>query len=64
MLTTAPPLTKAESIDAVELLSRLSVADLRARLDALEDHRKGLLVLLRSARARERAAARRQEVRP
>jgi len=54
-ITSAPP-------DAISLLSRLTVADVRARLDALEAERRALLTLLRSLRARERAAARRQEV--
>jgi hypothetical protein len=57
MSTTAPP---APVPDALDLLSRLTVADVRARLDALEAERESLLTLLRSLRARERAAARRQ----
>jgi hypothetical protein len=48
--------------DALSLLSRLTVAEVRARLDAIEAERRGLLALLRSLRARERAAARQQEV--
>jgi hypothetical protein len=51
---TAPP------PDALSLLSQLTVADVRARLDALEDERRALLTLLRSLRARERAAAARR----
>jgi hypothetical protein len=59
MMTAAPPPTPP---DALSLLARLTVADVRARLDALEDERRALLTLLRSLRARERAAARRQGV--
>jgi hypothetical protein len=53
---TLPPATP----DPLELLARLTVADVRARLDALEVEREALLTLLRSLRARERAAARRR----
>jgi hypothetical protein len=54
----APPLS-----DALGLLSQLTVADVRARLNALDDERRALLTLLRSLLARERAAGRRQEAR-
>jgi hypothetical protein len=54
----APPLS-----DALGLFAKLTAADVRARLDALDDERRALLTLLRSLLARERAAARRQEVR-
>jgi hypothetical protein len=48
--------------EVLTLLSRLTVAEVRARLDAIEDERRALLTLLRSVRARDRSAARRQEV--
>ena len=39
-----------------DLLDRLDAEDLRARLDRLESERAAILVLLRAARAKERAA--------
>ena len=55
-MVTAPPAVPAP--DPLILLARLTVADVRARLDALEAERRALSTLLRSLRARERAAAR------
>ena len=48
------------TFDAVNLLAQLTIDDVRARLDALEDERRALLSLLRSLHARARSAARRQ----
>jgi len=55
-MVTAPPAVPAP--DPLILHARLTVADVRARLDALEAERRALSTLLRSLRARERAAAR------
>jgi hypothetical protein len=49
-----------EPADPIELLSRLDADAIAWRLDDLEHQAKALRVLLRSARARENAAARRQ----
>jgi len=43
---------------ALDILARLSAADVRARLAALDAEREALLPLLRSLSARERALAR------
>jgi hypothetical protein len=48
--------------DPFSVLARLTLAEVRARLDDIEAERKGLLSLLRTLRARERAALRRQGV--
>jgi hypothetical protein len=45
--------------DPVALFRQLTSEQIIARLDSLEVEAKGLRVLLRSVRARERAAARR-----
>jgi hypothetical protein len=50
--------TDTPAPDLVSLLSQLTLADVHSRLDAIEAERKALLVLIRSLRARERAAAR------
>jgi hypothetical protein len=55
------PTPDASQPDPLDLLNRLTVADVRARLDELEVERKSLLPLFRSLRARERAALRRKE---
>jgi hypothetical protein len=47
-----------------DLLDRLDAEDLRARLDRLESERAAILVLLRAARAKERAAQRRARTAP
>ena len=48
--------------DALELLSRLTIPDVRARLEALEAEHRALTTLLRALRARERTKARAQGV--
>jgi hypothetical protein len=58
-MSTATPTPAPPQPDALSLLARLTVADVRARLDALDVERQALLTLLRSLRARERAATRR-----
>jgi hypothetical protein len=46
----------------IELLRRAAGGQIAARIHALDDERKSLVALLRSVRARERAAARREAV--
>ena len=59
----ADGITSAQHLhqDAISLLSRLTVADVRARLDALEDERRALLPLLRSLSPMAPPLLRRQE---
>jgi hypothetical protein len=44
--------------DPAALVGRLDAATIRARIDQLDADRRALVVLLRAAMARERAAAR------
>jgi hypothetical protein len=44
---------------ATDILASLDAGEIQKRLDEIEAERKALLVLFRSARARERAAQRR-----
>jgi hypothetical protein len=46
--------------DPTALLRELTLESIRARLDAIEAERKALMVLWRSARAREREQQRRR----
>jgi hypothetical protein len=55
--------TAPNPTNPVELLSQLNSETVRARLDQINAERQGLLVLLRTIKARERAAARRKAVR-
>lgn len=50
-----------KTCDPCELLERLTVAELSRRISELESQRKGLIVLLRAARARERSSRRTPE---
>jgi hypothetical protein len=45
--------------DIIESLNSLDSTTIHSKIDQLDQRRKGLLVLLRAAQARERAAARR-----
>jgi hypothetical protein len=58
---TEPP-TPVPAPDPLGLLAQLRADDVSARLQALESERRALLPILRSLRARERAALRAQEV--
>ncbi|HJT76350.1 MAG TPA: hypothetical protein VJ739_04035 [Gemmataceae bacterium] len=57
-MTTDAATRGAMQDDPVALLSHLSADALCARLDELDAERQALMVLLRAARARERALAR------
>lgn len=52
-------ITATPTPDPTALLAQLTADQILARLDALEAEARSLRVLLRSIRARERAAARR-----
>jgi hypothetical protein len=47
--------------DSTTLLNRLDADELRQHLDRLDEERAAVLVLLRAARARERARQRHQQ---
>jgi hypothetical protein len=59
--TTPPPETIPDdpAADPIAVLHSLTSEQIVARLDELEEEARGLRVLLRSIKARERAAARR-----
>jgi hypothetical protein len=52
----------ATHLSSKDIVDRLNADELRARLDNLDAEREALIILLRAARARERAEARHRDL--